>query len=147
MSLSLSLSVKHPKRPDSGLYCYKLREDLLWQQKKRIYSVCGSLRRGGRDPDVSGSAAELSQRVMEWEEEAEAEHLPAVENDSDESIVPPGIGQRSERVLIRALRTLHICAIDPDSNRELDMVMAGNPARISQHDVDELIAAGLIIEL
>ncbi|HDN7958463.1 TPA: DNA packaging protein, partial [Salmonella enterica subsp. enterica serovar Typhimurium] len=39
----------------------------------------------GRDPDVSGSAAELSQRVMEWEEEAEAEHLPAVENDSDES--------------------------------------------------------------
>lgn len=57
----------------------------------------------GRDPDVSGSAAELSQRVMEWEEEAEAEaeHLPAVENDSDESIVPPGIGQRSERVLIR----------------------------------------------
>ncbi|EJP8201053.1 DNA-packaging protein FI [Salmonella enterica] len=105
----------------------------------------------GRDPDVSGSAAELSQRVMEWEAEAEAEaeaeHLPAVENDSDESIVPPGIGQRSERVLIRALRTLHICAIDPDSNRELDMVMAGNPARISQHDVDELIAAGLIIEL
>ncbi len=105
----------------------------------------------GRDPDVSGSAAELSQRVMEWEEEAEAEaeeeHLPAVENDSDESIVPPGIGQRSERVLIRALRTLHICAIDPGSNRELDMVMAGNPARISQHDVDELIAAGLIIEL
>ncbi|EDP8709099.1 DNA packaging protein [Salmonella bongori] len=103
----------------------------------------------GRDPDVSGSAAELSQRVMEWEEEAEAEaeHLPAVENDSDESIVPPGIGQRSERVLIRALRTLHICAIDPDSNRELDMVMAGNTVRISQHDVDELIAAGLIIEL
>ncbi|EAV6404250.1 DNA packaging protein [Salmonella enterica] len=105
----------------------------------------------GRDPDVSGSAAELSQRVLEWEEEAEAEaeaeHLPAVENDSDESIVPPGIGQRSERVLIRALRTLHICAIDPDSNRELDIVMAGNPARISQHDVDELIAAGLIIEL
>lgn len=48
----------------------------------------------GRDPDVSGSAAELSQRVMEWEEEAEAEHLPAVENDSDESIVPPGIGQK-----------------------------------------------------
>lgn len=94
----------------------------------------------GRAPDVSGSAAELSQRVMEWEEEAEAEHLPAVENDSDESIVPPGIGQRSERVLIRALRTLHICAIDPDSNRELDMVMAGNPARISQHDVDELIS-------
>ncbi|EAB8568121.1 DNA packaging protein, partial [Salmonella enterica subsp. enterica] len=25
--------------------------------------------------------------------------------------------------------------------------MAGNPARISQHDVDELVAAGLIIEL
>ncbi|EJL9207319.1 DNA packaging protein, partial [Salmonella enterica] len=42
----------------------------------------------GRDPDVSGSAAELSQRVMEWEEEAEAEHLPVVENDSDEPIVP-----------------------------------------------------------
>ncbi|MCF3774110.1 DNA-packaging protein FI, partial [Salmonella enterica] len=33
------------------------------------------------------------------------------------------------------------------SNRELDIVMAGNPARISQHDVDELNAAGLIIEL
>ncbi|EGN3773285.1 TPA: DNA-packaging protein FI [Salmonella bongori] len=99
----------------------------------------------GRDPDVSGSAAELSQRVMEWE--AEAERLSVVENDSDEPIVPSGIGQRSERVLIRALRTLHICAIDPDSNRELDIVMAGNPARISQHDVDELIAAGLIIEL
>ncbi|SUH00988.1 DNA packaging protein [Salmonella enterica subsp. enterica] len=70
--------------------------------------------------------APLNSASVSWngKRKAEAEHLPAVENDSDESIVPPGIGQRSERVLIRALRTLHICAIDPDSNRELDMVMA-----------------------
>ncbi len=61
-------------------------------------------------PDVSGSAAELSQRVMEWEEEAEAEHLPAVENDSDESIVPPGIGQIPSRYLSRALFTHYISA-------------------------------------
>ncbi|WP_411899281.1 DNA-packaging protein FI [Salmonella enterica] len=96
----------------------------------------------GLDQEGSGRAAELGRRVMEWEEESEAEHLPAVENDSDESIVPPGIGQRSERVLIRALRTLHICAIDPDSNRDLDLVMAGNPGRISQPDWDAPLSAG-----
>ncbi|EJR6248037.1 DNA breaking-rejoining protein, partial [Salmonella enterica] len=84
----------------------------------------------GREPDISGSAAEISQRVDEWEEEAGG--MPAGENAETTASDPldePGAVKSglhlSGFVLIRATRTLHIHALAADSDRILDTVQAG----------------------
>ncbi|EAW0248965.1 DNA breaking-rejoining protein [Salmonella enterica] len=106
----------------------------------------------GREPDISGSAAEISQRVAEWEEEAGG--MPAGENAETTASDPqdePGAVKSglhlSGVVLIRATRTLHIHALAADSERILDTVQAGDLARIQEIYVDELARDGLIVAL
>lgn len=106
----------------------------------------------GREPDISGSAAEISQRVAEWEEEAggmsdeeDAETTADISRDEPES-AKSGI-PLSGFVLIRAVRTLHVHALSADSDRVLDTVQAGTPARIPAIYVDELAGDGLIVAL
>ncbi len=106
----------------------------------------------GREPDISGSAAEIRQRVAEWEEEADG--MSAGENaetTADDPQDEPGTVKSSLHssgfVLIRAVRTLHINALAMDSDRVLDTVLAGDPARIPAKYVDELAGDGLIVKL
>ncbi|EAA1980162.1 DNA breaking-rejoining protein [Salmonella enterica] len=106
----------------------------------------------GREPDISGSAAEISQRVAEWEEEAGG--IPGGENaemTADDPQDEPGAVKSSLHstgfALIRALHTLHIDALAADSDRVLDTVQAGDSARIPAIYVDELVGDGLIIAL
>ncbi|ATI90363.1 DNA breaking-rejoining protein [Salmonella enterica] len=106
----------------------------------------------GRDPDISGSAAEISQRVAEWEEEVGG--MPDGENAETTASDPqdePGAVKSSLHssgfVLIRAVRTLHIHALAADSDRVLETVPAGEPARIPARYVDELAGDGLIVAL
>lgn len=106
----------------------------------------------GRDPDISGSAAEISQRVAEWEEEASG--MQAGENAETTASDPqdePGAVKSSLHssgfVLIRAVRTLHIHALAADSDRVLETVPAGEPARIQEIYVHELARDGLIVAL
>ncbi|EAP9736327.1 DNA-packaging protein FI [Salmonella enterica subsp. enterica serovar Glostrup] len=106
----------------------------------------------GREPDISGSAAEISQRVAEWEEEAGG--MPAGENAETTASDPldePGAVKSglhlSGFVLIRATRTLHIHALAADSDRILDTVQTGDLARIQEIYVDELARDGLIVAL
>ncbi|EDA3111888.1 DNA breaking-rejoining protein [Salmonella enterica subsp. enterica serovar Sandiego] len=109
----------------------------------------------GREPDISGSAAEISQRVDEWEEEAGG--VPAGEN-AETTASDPLDGEEAAKndlsglhlsgfVLIRATRTLHIHALAADSDRILDTVQAGDLARIQEIYVDELARDGLIVAL
>lgn len=109
----------------------------------------------GREPDISGSAAEISQRVDEWEEEAGG--MPAGEN-AETTASDPLDGEEAAKndlsgldlsgfVLIRATRTLHIHALAADSDRILDTVQAGDLARIQEIYVDELARDGLIVAL
>ncbi|ENF9605290.1 DNA breaking-rejoining protein [Salmonella enterica] len=106
----------------------------------------------GRDPDISGSAAEISQRVAEWEEEVGG--MPDGENAETTASDPqdePGAVKSSLHssgfVLIRAVRTLHIHALAADSDRVLETVPAGGAARIPARYVDELAGDGLIVAL
>lgn len=106
----------------------------------------------GREPDISGSAAEISQRVAEWEEEAGGmtSGEPA-ETANDAPQDGPGSAKSSLHstgfALIRAVRTLHIHALAADSERILDTVQAGDLARIPAIYVDELAGDGLIVAL
>ncbi|EAA8951857.1 TPA: DNA-packaging protein FI [Salmonella enterica] len=106
----------------------------------------------GRDPDISGSAAEISQRVAEWEEEVGG--MPDGENAETTASDPqdePGAVKSSLHssgfVLIRAVRTLHIHALAADSDRVLDTVQAGASVRIPARYVDELAGDRLIVAL
>ncbi|EJD9018036.1 DNA breaking-rejoining protein [Salmonella enterica subsp. enterica serovar Newport] len=106
----------------------------------------------GREADISGTAAEISQRVAEWEEEAcgmpDREHT---ETTADTSQDEPGSAKSnlhlSEFALIRAVRTLHIHALAADNDRVLDTVQSGDSARIPARYVDELAGDGLIVAL
>ncbi|EAB8478530.1 DNA breaking-rejoining protein [Salmonella enterica] len=99
----------------------------------------------GREADISGTAAEISQRVAEWEEEAGG--MPDGEHTETTADASSNIYLSSEFVLIRALHTLHIDALAADSDRVLDTVQAGDSARIPAIYVDELVGDGLIIAL
>ncbi|EOV0285009.1 DNA-packaging protein FI [Salmonella enterica] len=112
----------------------------------------------GRKADISGSAAEISQRVDEWEEELggmpegkDAEMTADAPEDkpgSEQSEKSVKSGTHSlEFVLIRAVSTLHIHALAVDSDRILDTVIAGGAARIPAMYVDELADEGLIVVL
>ncbi|EDJ9088377.1 DNA breaking-rejoining protein [Salmonella enterica subsp. enterica] len=111
----------------------------------------------GREPDISGSAAEIRQRVTEWEEEVSGtDDLNGPENaDATKPLPGPGGEARREDVVIRndrlvlvqALRTLHIDAKAADSERRVDILPAGRVARIPEALVEDLVSAGLIAEL
>ncbi|ECH9523274.1 DNA breaking-rejoining protein [Salmonella enterica subsp. enterica] len=106
----------------------------------------------GREVDISGSAAEISQRVAEWEEEAggvtSGEPAETANDAPQDGPGPAKIGLHlSGVVLIRATRTLHIHALAADSDRVLDTVPAGDSARIQEIYVDELARDGLIVAL
>ncbi|EBR7017854.1 DNA breaking-rejoining protein [Salmonella enterica subsp. enterica serovar Chester] len=108
----------------------------------------------GREPDISGSAAEISQRVAEWEEEAggmsdkeDTETLANTPQAQDEPESAKSNTHLSGFALIRAVRTLHIHALAADRDRILDTVQAGDSARIPAIYVDELAGDGLIVAL
>ncbi|AXC71533.1 DNA breaking-rejoining protein [Salmonella enterica subsp. diarizonae serovar 48:i:z] len=108
----------------------------------------------GREPDISGSAAEISQRVAEWEEEAggmsdkeDTETTADISQAQDEPESAKSNPHLSGFALIRAVSTLHIHALEVDSDRVLDTVPAGDSARIPAMYVDELAGDGLIVAL
>ncbi|EEJ4190048.1 DNA breaking-rejoining protein [Salmonella enterica subsp. diarizonae] len=106
----------------------------------------------GREADISGSAAEIRQRVAEWEEEAGGmSDKEDTETMADISQDEPGSAKSNTHLsgfaLIRAVRTLHIDALAADSDRVLDTVQAGDSARIPAIYVDELAGGGLIVAL
>lgn len=107
-----------------------------------------------REPDISGSAAEISQRVAEWEEEAagmsdkeDTETLANTLQVPDEKESARSNPHLSGFAHIRAVRTLHIHALAADSDRILDTVQEGDSARIPAIYVDELMGDGLIVAL
>lgn len=104
----------------------------------------------GRDPDISGTAAEINQRLLEWEEEAASLSEEVVNDNPPVAISTSGEGVSADApslanwVTVIAVRTLHIHAIAIDNERELDMVQAGDIVRIPDGELDELLALGLV---
>lgn len=117
---------------------------------KRLQELAAML---GREADISGSAAEIRQRLDEWEEEAGSQ---SDTDDSDQQVNESAVSGDAEgtkddnanstirMVLIRARRTLHIDALSADSDRPVEVVKEGEMARISADLLDELTEAGLV---
>lgn len=134
---------------------------------QRLHALAMQL---GRAPDISGTAAEISQRLLEWEEEVaslsdiegEEGGLPLVAvSTSDDGITgdtPTIVASTSDDGItedthplaswaaVTAVRTIHIHAVAIESERELDLILAGEAARIPARFLDELLACGLVVE-
>ena len=103
----------------------------------------------GREVDISGSAMEIRQRVMEWEEEAGAgsgeESFPGQKAIYSLPAPVPGAGAGiTVRVTVRALKTLHIPAFTPEGREIADAVIAGLEVQIQECHFRELESAGLV---
>ncbi|MCX3082832.1 DNA-packaging protein FI [Klebsiella michiganensis] len=105
-----------------------------------------------RTPDLSGSAADIRQRVAEWEEEALA--LTGDEDDGGEGVSnigelisgTEGMQSSSGWRRVKARQTLHFHAREVDSDRSKELILAGEMACVPEALLGQLIAAELVTE-
>lgn len=98
----------------------------------------------GRKADISGSAAEIQQRLAEWEEEA-----ADLDDDGDgqhhtSNKAPGGEVSPTGWVAVQVLKTLHIPALTLDGREISDAVDAGSQVQIRECHFSELNDAGLV---
>ncbi|EFM6596656.1 DNA breaking-rejoining protein [Escherichia coli] len=98
----------------------------------------------GREADISGSKADLKQRLAEWEEEAvgfDGEETGKEEVGNDAS----GDGMHSERGLarVRMLKTAHMPACDAVTGKMLMFARASSVVLVNEAAVPALLADGL----
>ncbi|ENO3687259.1 TPA: DNA packaging protein FI [Klebsiella pneumoniae] len=105
-----------------------------------------------RTPDLSGSAADIRQRVAEWEEEAQALTGDEGGEGDDDSNDGELIARTEEKPSVsgwrrvKALQTFHAHARDADSDRRKELILRGELVRVPETILALLIAAGLVAE-
>ncbi|HIF3244301.1 DNA-packaging protein FI [Salmonella enterica] len=102
----------------------------------------------GRDADVSGSAADVAQRVAEWEEELEADGAAGTDSESAVPLTADASGgnETDGLVRVRMLYTVHLNAVADDSDNEVALAQKGTCVRIPAEKLALLVQAGLVEE-
>lgn len=112
------------------------------QMIERLQALANVL---GREADISGSKADLEQRLAEWEEEAECFQIPddisggGTESGNLNSIIP----DPAERIRVRMKVTAHLEAFDDNGTRRMEFAAAGQIVRVEHHLLAGLMAAGV----
>lgn len=78
----------------------------------------------GREPDISGSAAEIAQRVAEWEEEMQSS---------------------GALTRIRVLTCLHLCGIDGETGESVELADVGRVILIMSSDAKTHVDGGMAV--
>lgn len=93
----------------------------------------------GREPDISGSAAEIAQRVAEWEEEMQS-------SGDDVQVMNMDIRERENAAhdvreetsgaltRIRVLTCLHLCGVDGETGESVELADVGRVILIMSSD-------------
>lgn len=118
------------------------------QMIERLQALAEILR---RDVDISGSKADLEQRLSEWEEEAEALQDNDQEPSESAEVVPnvvkshvaDGASGNTEHVRVCMLKTAHLDAWDETDTRRLAFAYAGQVVYVEDRLVAGLVANGL----
>ncbi|WP_200779604.1 DNA-packaging protein FI [Klebsiella pneumoniae] len=100
----------------------------------------------GREVDTTGTAADIEQRVIEWEEEAVAlqeESEPQINTEGNADPVA-AIAQPGGLVLVKFLKTVHMPGVKDEDNQEVEFPCAGSTGFVSAADAELLKGAGLI---
>lgn len=106
---------------------------------QRLRELAGRL---GREPDVSGSAADIAQRVAEWEEEMAASGGTATTENEPEWEQSYG-ALPDEMVTVRALTCLHIDGDAAENGRATELTCKGMQIRVSPSVAETLVGQGL----
>ncbi|WP_454719313.1 DNA-packaging protein FI [Citrobacter freundii] len=99
----------------------------------------------GREADISGSKADLEQRLAEWEEEAESIHqTDDISDEVSEAQKTERVTQNAtDRVRVRMKVTAHIDAFNEHGSRRVEFAPAGQVVSLESHRLASVIAAGV----
>ncbi|EEV2251326.1 hypothetical protein EO945_004734 [Escherichia coli] len=86
----------------------------------------------GREPDISGSAAEIAQRVAEWEEEIQSSGEDVQVGDTvirERETAAHDVREDTSGALtrIRVLTCLHLCGIDGETGESVEIADVDAP--------------------
>ena len=109
------------------------------QNLKRLDELARIL---GREPDISGSAAEIAQRVAEWEED---KNQASDENERHLMTYSYSTGG-DEMSTVRVLKTLHVAGKHPHDDSDMEIVVTGMTVRVDPVNVAELVLEGLVTD-
>lgn len=98
----------------------------------------------GREADVSGSAADIQQRLMEWEEEVADLDNDGERNAATTNEKSPAEASPTGWIMVQALKTLHIPALTLDGSEISDAVITGAEVQVLESHFHELKEAGLV---
>ncbi|EJF1946184.1 hypothetical protein M8A54_000394 [Salmonella enterica] len=100
----------------------------------------------GREADTSGSAADIAQRVAEWEEELDSDGQTGAVSEGAVSLTADVSGSEEPGGLVRVrmLYTVHLNAVAADSEEEVALAQKGTCVRISAEKLAVLVTAGLV---
>ncbi len=113
----------------------------------RLRELAGML---GREADISGSAAEIAQRVAEWEEEIQSsgDDVPGMdtvirERETVDHDVREGTSGALTR--IRVLTCLHLCGIDSETGESVELADVGRVILIMSSDAKTHVDGGVAV--
>ena len=104
----------------------------------------------GREPDISGSAAEIAQRVAEWEEEmlSSGDDVQVMNMDIRErETAADDVREDTSGVLtrIRTLTCLHLCCIDGETGESVELADVGRVILIMSSDAKTHVDGGMAV--
>ncbi len=117
------------------------------QNLKRLDELARIL---GRDPDISGSAAEIAQRVVEWEEEMQSsgDDVQAVDTViREQETAAHDVREETSGALtrIRVLTCLHLCGIDGETGGSVELADVGRVILITSSDAKTHVDGGMAV--
>ena len=104
----------------------------------------------GREPDISGSAAEIAQRVAEWEEEMQSsgDDVQVMNMDIRErETAAHDVREETSGALtrIRVLTCLHLCGVDGETGESVELADVGRVILIMSSDAKTHVDGGMAV--
>ncbi|ELT9680417.1 hypothetical protein R8O67_005390 [Escherichia coli] len=103
----------------------------------------------GREPDISGSAAEIAQRVAEWEEEMQSsgDDVQVMNMDIRErENAAHDVREETSGALTRIRVTcLHLCGVDGETGESVELADVGRVILIMSSDAKTHVDGGMAV--
>ncbi|HCN4859307.1 DNA-packaging protein FI [Escherichia coli] len=104
----------------------------------------------GREPDISGSAAEIAQRVAKWEEEIQSSGEDVQVGDTvirERETAAHDVREDTSGALtrIRVLTCLHLCSIDGETGESVEIADVGRVILIMSSDAKTHVDGGMAV--
>ncbi len=115
------------------------------ENQKRLRELAGLL---GREADMSGSAADIAQRVAEWEEEVCASENEIA--DVDDTVYEQAYRNTGEDAFgilerIMLLKCFYLCGVDDETGEPVEHVDAGRVILMPPSVAKDMVRSGVAV--